>query len=52
VLHKSIYAFATGAVADVLAARDGAGPGQRHAALRPGRHSDVGPLPRAAARRA
>ncbi|MET8547259.1 hypothetical protein [Micromonospora zamorensis] len=50
-VHKSIYGFATGAVADVLAARDGAGPGQRHAALRPGRHSDVGPLPRAAARR-
>ncbi|WFE99983.1 hypothetical protein [Micromonospora sp. WMMD964] len=45
VLHKSIYAFATGAVADALAARDGAGPGQRHAALRPGRRSDVGPLP-------
>jgi hypothetical protein len=52
VLHKSIYAFATGAVADALAARDGAGPGQRHAALRPGRHADVGPLPRAAARHA
>lgn len=52
VLHKSIYAFATGAVADALAARDGAGPGQRHAALRPGRHADVGPLPRAAACRA
>ncbi|MET7959527.1 hypothetical protein ABZ356_17200 [Micromonospora zamorensis] len=50
-VHKSVYGFATGAVADVLAARDGAGPGQRHAALRPGRHSDVGPLPRAAARR-
>ncbi|MEH1055475.1 hypothetical protein V6U89_09730 [Micromonospora sp. CPCC 206171] len=46
VLHKSIYGFATGAVADFLAARDGAGPGQRHAALRPGRRSDVGPLPR------
>ncbi|MEU5789667.1 hypothetical protein ABZ754_18275 [Micromonospora purpureochromogenes] len=45
-LHKSIYGFATGAVADILAARDGAGPGQRHAALRPGRRSDVGPLPR------
>ncbi|SCF05472.1 hypothetical protein GA0070607_4945 [Micromonospora coriariae] len=49
VLHKTIYGFATGAVADALAARDGAGPGQRHAALRPGRRSDVGPLPRAAA---
>ncbi|MGN9917279.1 hypothetical protein [Micromonospora palomenae] len=46
VLHKSIYGFATGAVADILAARGGAGPGQRHAALRPGRRSDVGPLPR------
>ncbi|WP_320782759.1 hypothetical protein [Streptomyces sp. CRN 30] len=48
-LHKTVYAFATGAVADALAARDGAGPGQRHAALRPGRHSGVGPLPRGAA---
>jgi hypothetical protein len=45
-LHKAVYAFATGAVADALAARDGQGPGQRHAAVRPGRHSDVGPLPR------
>jgi hypothetical protein len=44
-LHKSVYGFATGAVADALAARDGLGPGQRHAALRPGRHSGVGPLP-------
>ncbi|WP_244298493.1 hypothetical protein [Micromonospora cremea] len=49
VLHKSVYGFVTGAVADALAARDGAGPGQRHAALRPGRRSDVGPLPRGAA---
>ncbi|MGK5442728.1 hypothetical protein ACSNN7_13060 [Micromonospora sp. URMC 105] len=49
VLHKSVYGFVTGAVADILAARDGAGPGQRHAALRPGRHADVGPLPRGAA---
>lgn len=31
---------ATGAVA----ARDGLGPGQRHAAIRTGRHADVGPL--------
>ncbi|MET9800266.1 hypothetical protein [Streptomyces sp. NPDC006368] len=46
VLHKAVYAFATGAVADALAARDGRGPGQRHAALRPGRHADVGPLTR------
>ncbi|MEU5962310.1 hypothetical protein ABZ777_13980 [Micromonospora parva] len=52
IVHKSVYAFATGVVADALAARDGAGPGQRHAALRPGRHADVGPLDRVAARRA
>ncbi|MFC3505305.1 hypothetical protein ACFOOK_30685 [Micromonospora krabiensis] len=46
VLHKAVYGFATGVVADALAARDGLGPGQRHAAMRPGRRSDVGPLPR------
>jgi hypothetical protein len=46
VLHKAVYAFVTGAVADVLAARGGPGPGQRHAAVRPGRHPDVGPPPR------
>lgn len=46
VLHKSVYGFVTGAVADALAARHGPGPGQRHAARRPGRHSDVGPVPR------
>ena len=45
-LHKSVYGFATGMVADALAARRGPGPGGRHAALVPGRHSDVGPLPR------
>jgi hypothetical protein len=45
-LHKTVYAFATGAVADAFAARSGLGPGQRHAALRPGRRTDVGPLPR------
>ena len=45
-LHKAVYAFATGVVADALAARSGPGPGQRHAAIRPGRHADVGPLPR------
>jgi len=45
-LHKTVYAFATGVVADALAARSGPGPGQRHAALRPGRHAGVGPLPR------
>ncbi|MFO7249279.1 MAG: hypothetical protein DIU60_000830 [Actinomycetes bacterium] len=44
--HKSVYGFATGAVADLLAARDGPGPGQRHAARRPGRHHDVAPAPR------
>ena len=41
-----VYAFTTGLVADALAAKDGPGPGQRHAALRPGRHAGVGPLPR------
>jgi len=46
-LHKSVYAFATGFVADALAAKDGPGPGQRHAAMRPGRQGDVGPVPRA-----
>jgi len=45
-LHKAVYAFATGAITDALAAREGPGPGQRHAAIRPGRHADVGPLPR------
>ncbi|MDQ4102782.1 MAG: hypothetical protein M3186_03360 [Actinomycetota bacterium] len=48
-LHKAVYAFATGAVADALAARSGPGPGQQHAAILPGRHADVGPLPRDAA---
>ncbi|WP_228988838.1 hypothetical protein [Streptomyces sp. DH8] len=46
IVHKAVYAFATGAVADALAARGGPGPGQRHAAVRPGRHSGVGPVPR------
>ncbi|MFF9090752.1 hypothetical protein ACF1BE_31070 [Streptomyces sp. NPDC014991] len=45
-LHKTVYAFATGAVADALAARSGPGPGQRHAARQQGRHADAGPLPR------
>jgi hypothetical protein len=36
-LHKAMHGFATGAVADALAARTGLGPGQRHAALHPGR---------------
>ncbi|MEU4624689.1 hypothetical protein AB0G04_32545 [Actinoplanes sp. NPDC023801] len=46
VLHKAVYGFATGMIADLLAARDGRGPGQRHAAKRPGRRPDAGPLPR------
>jgi hypothetical protein len=45
-LHKAVYAFSTGLVADALAARSGPGPGQTHAMLRPGRKRDVGPLPR------
>ncbi|WP_190135804.1 hypothetical protein [Streptomyces longispororuber] len=45
-LHKAVYAFTTGAVADALAARSGPGPGQRHAAAEPGRRTGVGPLPR------
>ncbi|MFI9244048.1 hypothetical protein ACIGXF_15975 [Streptomyces sp. NPDC053086] len=44
-LHKAVYAFVTGIVADALAARSGPGPGQRHAA-QSGRHADAGPLPR------
>ena len=42
-LHKAIYGFTTGIVADRIAARSGPGPGGRHARLRPGRHTDVGP---------
>ena len=45
VLHKTVYGFATGAVADLLAARSGPGPGQRHAAVAPGRRPHVGPVP-------
>jgi len=41
-VHKGVYAFTTGLVADAMAARHGLGPGQRHAALMPGRHSHVG----------
>lgn len=48
-LHKAVYAFATGAVADALASRNGTGPGQRHATMRSGRQYDVGPVPRDAA---
>jgi hypothetical protein len=46
VAGKAIYAFATGAVADRIAAASGVGPGQRHAALAGGRRvHDVGPVP-------
>ncbi|WP_435743451.1 hypothetical protein [Nocardioides sp. SYSU DS0663] len=45
-VHKAVYAAATGVVADALAARSGPGPGQRHADVRPGRVGDVGPVPR------
>ena len=45
VLHKTVYGFATGLVADRLAARRGPGRGAQHASLQPGRHSDVGPAP-------
>lgn len=44
-LHKTVYAFATGVIADALAARSGPGPGQRHAA-RPNRQVDAGPSAR------
>jgi hypothetical protein len=44
-LHKTVYGYATGAVADLLAARSGPGPGQRHAAVAPGRRRHVGPVP-------
>jgi hypothetical protein len=44
VLHKAIYGFATGLVADRLAASSGPGPGGRHAEVRRGRHADVGPV--------
>ncbi|MGC9665010.1 hypothetical protein ACNTMW_00450 [Planosporangium sp. 12N6] len=43
--HKAVYGFVTGAVADRLAAREGPGPGERHALLAPGRRQDVGPVP-------
>lgn len=49
VLHKAVYAFTTGVVADRLAARSGPGAGAVHASLRPGRRSDVGPPPPSAA---
>ncbi|WP_220040047.1 hypothetical protein [Nonomuraea aridisoli] len=46
VLHKGVYGLVTGVVADTLASRGGPGPGQRHAAKKPGRRSDVAPVPR------
>jgi hypothetical protein len=45
VLHKAVYAFATGAVADALAGAAGTPPGERHAQVVPGRFGDVGPVP-------
>lgn len=46
VAGKAVYAFATGAVADRLAATAGVSPGQRHADLAGGRRvHDVGPVP-------
>jgi hypothetical protein len=50
-LHKTTYALVTGLVADALAARSGRGPGQVHAAARPGRFPGVGPLPRGSVKR-
>ena len=44
-LHKTVYGYATGAVADLLAARSGPGAGQRHATVAPGRRPHVGPVP-------
>lgn len=44
-VHKAVYGFTTGFVADALAARHGHGPGGQHARMAPGRRSDVGPLP-------
>ncbi|MFF0001204.1 hypothetical protein [Streptomyces avermitilis] len=49
VLHKAVYGLTTGVVADALAACSGLGPGQRHAAMAPGRHPHAGPLSRAQA---
>ena len=49
VLHKATYAFVTGVIADVLAARTGPGPGQEHASD-PGRRPNAGPLPRSRAK--
>ncbi len=46
--HKAVYAFATGAVADLLSGRTAERPGEEHARMRPGRQADVGPTPRRA----
>ena len=46
-VHKGVYAFVTGLVADRLAGSPG--PGQVNARYRPGRQAGVGPVPRAAA---
>ncbi|WP_328876964.1 hypothetical protein [Streptomyces sp. NBC_00299] len=43
-IHKAVYGFATGAVADALASRNRPGPGQPQAAVRPSLHADVDPL--------
>jgi hypothetical protein len=48
-VHKAIYAFATGAVADRLAAGPGRSPGLEHARRRPGRRSGIGPPPQTVA---
>lgn len=45
VFQKTVYAFTTGAVADILAGRAGPPPGEAHAGLRSGRRADVGPPP-------
>ncbi len=45
-VHKAVYGFTTGAVADLLAARSGPGPGQVHAAKVRGRRHGSGPIPR------
>jgi hypothetical protein len=49
--HKGVYAFTTGLIADALAARHGPGPGQRHAAIAPGRRAHIGPPARETAGR-
>ena len=45
-VHKAVYGFATGVVADSMAARHGPGAGQEHARKRPGRRPNVGPARR------